>query len=102
MPLGITRRPGEHFKLIWPNGDHRQIDVMLIDRHSVCLRNGAQTTVIDQMQTMIVGVPGDKSLVEISVARRNRGQSRQVSLNIDAPLSVTILRDDAKQREQSE
>lgn len=95
MALTFTRRVGESFTLTWPTGEQRRITVDDIGVKAVYLSGG----VIRHGAPLTIGVPTDKALAEIGIAIGCDLRGGQVKLYVDAPLTVKVLRDNAKCRE---
>ena len=100
MALTFTRRVGESFTLTWPTGEQRRITVEDIGVKAVYLHfDGGRRVDIRHGTPLTVGVPGDKALAEIGIAIGCDLRGGQVKLYVDAPLTVKVLRDNAKCRE---
>jgi sRNA-binding carbon storage regulator CsrA len=100
MALTLTRRVGESFTLTWPTGEQRLITVEDIGVKNVYLSiEGGGYAGICHGAPLTTGVPGDKALAEIGITIGCELGSGQVKLYVDAPLTVKVLRDNAKCRE---
>lgn len=97
MALTLTRRVGESFTLTWPTGEQRCVTVEDIGTRTVYLEiEGGSPAWIARVNPLTLGVPSDKALAEIGIGTIESGQ---VKLYVDAPLTVKVLRDNAKCRE---
>lgn len=97
MALTFTRRVGESFTLTWPTGEQYTLTLTDIGSRSAFLMHGLHDRhVVEIGAPIVLGVRSDKSLAEIGISSIGSGQ---VKLYVDAPLTVKVLRDNAKCRE---
>jgi hypothetical protein len=101
MALTFTRRVGESFTLTWSTGEQRRITVEAFNTHAGIVLDveGYEFARVHHGRPFTLGVPGDKALAEIGIAIGCDLRGGQVKLYVDAPLTVKVLRDNAKCRE---